>query len=141
MGKRFVFVTEDLWTDKKFLDLSTDARLLFMWAWMPPQASVCGLYAVAPSTLGSALGASQTDASRGRIGRVRDALGELESKGMVLYDWATNVIWVVNRVKYAARPPAAVNYMQREIRRVPDSPLVDDFISLYGPLLQIEGKK
>jgi len=74
----------------------------------------------------------------GRLGRVQEALSELEYAGMLRYDWAAHVLWVVNRVRYAANSPKAINYMQREVRRVHNSPLVDEFLSRYGEVLQID---
>jgi hypothetical protein len=139
--KRFVFVTDELWTDAKFLRLSTDARLLFMWSWMPPHSNACGLYKCSLRDLEVALGSSPSDDTQGRSGRVEAALDELAGAGMLLFDHENEVLWVVNRVKYAARTAKAVAWMQKELRRVPASPLVDEFISRYARMLSIEGKK
>jgi len=142
--RRFVFVHEDLWTDEKFLSLSTDARLLFMWSWMPPHAAVCGLYKATAEDIIRALGPSRMlkgdDDVQERLLRASLALRELHMAGMVEYDKANEVIWVVNRVKHAPHTPKAINYMQGEVFLCPDSPLVDRFISRWGRLLQINGR-
>lgn len=133
--RSWVKVTGKLWTDTKFLDLSTDARLLFIWSWMPPHASVCGLYGASMKQLSRALGLSEHVASGEQIGRVLSALGELRERGMVLYDDENEVLWCVNRVKHAPQTPATVELMQQEVLACPESPLVDAFIARYGSLL------
>jgi hypothetical protein len=138
--KRFVVVTEDLWTDAKFLKLSTDARCIFMWSWMPPHSNVCGLYRCSLRDLERALGPSLADESIGRRGRVEHALDELSSAHMLHFDSHNEVLWVVNRVKHAARTPKSVAYMQKELRAIPDSPLVDRFLTRWGSFLGLLGK-
>jgi hypothetical protein len=144
-SKRFVFVHEDLWTDQKFLSLSTDARVLFMWSWMPPHAAVCGLYKATAEDVIGALGPARQlggdDSIEERLMRASLALRELHKAGMVEYDKTNSVIWVVNRVKHAPQTPRAINYMQGEVYECPESPLVDRFLSRWGRLLNIRGRE
>ena len=135
MSNRFVKLEEDTWTDRKFLALSTDARLLFIWSWSLPHAALCGLYRATLRDLGDALGAHDSDSQQGRLGRVRRALDELDQAGMVKHDATTQVLWVVNRVKHQYLTPKSISVMQREVRNCPDSPLVDEFLQRYGRVL------
>lgn len=136
MRGRFAIVKEELWTDRKFLALSSEARLLFIWSWCPPHAAVCGLYSVSPRQLQKALGEGMHDLTIEAA--VKIALDELEEAGLLRYDWDNEVVWVVNRVKHAATTPRARSLMQRELRACPDSPLVDAFVKRYGRTLGVE---
>lgn len=136
--RSWVKVTGKLWTDAKFLSLSTDARLLFIWSWMPPHASICGLYGASIKQLSRALGASEYVPSSESAGRVRRALGELRERQMLLYDDENEVVWAVNRVKHAPSTPQTVAIMQQEVLACPESPLVDVFIERYGRQLGLD---
>jgi hypothetical protein len=140
-GKRYVTVTEDLWTDAKFLKLSSEARLLFIWSWMPPHANVCGIYKCSLRDLERALGASVVNGSQGLRERVERALDELRSLNMLHFDGENEVLWVVNKVKYVAKTAKTAAFMQKELRRVPDSPLVEQFVRKWGRMLNVEGVK
>lgn len=134
---RYVIVKESLWTDAKFASLATDARLLFMWSWMPPHSTVCGLYGCSWKQLERALGYSQI-VDDSRLGeRVGIALAQLESMGMLRYDTDNEVLWAVNRVKHAPTSEATIRLMQREVQRCPTSPLVDEFVQMHGPALNL----
>lgn len=135
MSQRFSILKEELWTDRKFLALSTDARLLFIWAWSPPHSAACGLYRASWKQLKRGLGAQEAGERRTIDTRLEDALQELDARGMVRYDREEEVLWVVNRVKHAATSRRAATLMAAEVRSAPDSPLVDEFLVRYGKQL------
>lgn len=149
MADRFVVVSEKLWTDAKFLALTPDSRLLFLWSWMPPHATVCGLYrasykdlcaAIEPTIRGPQGGVIPPHRREDVRDRLGEALDELGAAAMLRYDGVNDVIWVVNRVRYAARTPKAVAYMQRELQWVPESPLLDLFLAKWGRTLSLEDR-
>lgn len=70
--------------------------------------------------------------------RVQNALDELAAKPLVKWDPEHEVIWVVNRVRYANRSPKVARAMQKEVERAPTSPLVVEFVEKYGAQLGIE---
>lgn len=134
---RFVIVRENLWTDSKFLALGNDARLLFMWSWMPPHANLSGLYRSSLPHLESAIGESSAPSQFGAGERLQYALDELRRERMLLFDFDHELVWVVNKVKYAATSPKAIALMQREFRAAPASPLADLFVARWGKHLRL----
>jgi hypothetical protein len=127
----------EAWTDSKFMSLSTDARLLFLWAWTNDRAAICGLYECSPKQMKRGLGHQASEYSQDE--RVEFALKELHDAGMVRYDDDNDVLWVVNRVKHANVSARAAKAMQREVRSCPDSPLVMAFLKKYGAELGFAG--
>jgi hypothetical protein len=123
------------WNDPAFLELSTDARLLFVWTWTAPANALCGLYHVSPRMLERAL-EERPGASDGELrARVRAALLELAAKPLVLYDDDAEVLWVVNRARYANRSPKVAVLLRREVEECPPSPLKEKFVIAHGDRL------
>lgn len=133
-GSRFSALKEELWRDRKFLSLTTDARLLFIWAWSPPHSTICGLYRTSWKQMKSGLGRCPDDKRLLDI-RLQDALEELSAKDMLHYDPENEVLWVVNRVKHAAVSRRAAGLMVGEFRRAPESPLAEAFMERWGTQL------
>ena len=129
----WVRVDGRLWTDRKFLALSTEARLLFVWSWQPPHATVCGLYSASLKQLGRAVGDPVCSLEDNCAERVGGALEELGAARMLKYDPEAEVVWAVNRVKFVEPLTSKVlTLMRREVAACPDSPLVDEFLSRWG---------
>ncbi len=125
------------WNDQAFIELSTDARLLFIWSFTSPPSALCGLYYVSPRQLERALEERPGASSDPLRARVRDALLELARKPMVLYDDDAEVLWVVNRARYANRSPKVRVLLAREVRECPPSPLRDRFLEVYAQALDL----
>jgi hypothetical protein len=132
----YVVVDDKLWQDEKFLRLSADAKLIFIWAWMPPHSAVSGLWYCEMEEICQVLDHRGT-AANGVLVRAYSALAELAEKRMVLYDDDNHVMYVVNRVKYASKSPASLKLMRNEVKQVPESPLVDLFLAEHGPTLRL----
>jgi hypothetical protein len=128
---RFTLLENAVWEDQAFRVLGVDARLMFLWAWSNPSAAICGLYHTSEKRL---LRALELGAEPNRIGR---ALEELSYKPLVRYDAANEVIWVVNRARHANRSPRVASRMQKEVQECPDSPLVEEFVAIYGEMLRL----
>lgn len=105
-----------------------------MWTWTNPRSTICGLYQVSmwEMRLGLRENPPATEA------RVLKAIEELGAKPLVKFDAEHEVIWVVNRVRYANRSPKVARAMQKEVERAPTSPLVREFVEMYGGQLGIE---
>jgi hypothetical protein len=130
----------EAWTDSKFMSLSTEARLLFLWAWTNDKAAICGLYECTVKQMIRGLGHGVAEfPEEDDQERVAMALRELHDAGMVRYDEDNEVLWVINRVKYANVSARAARHMQREVRSCPDSPLVMAFLKKYGAELGFAG--
>ena len=128
MHQRFAMLHAQTWADEKFLALSDDARLLFVWSLSQPDASVCGLYTCTTREMAAAFQENPTHPlTQGQ--RVQLALRELAEAGMVQYDPEWQHLWVVNRVKYQATSstrnynPKAIRLMRTEVNNMPDCPL------------------
>lgn len=122
------------WIDPAFVELSPDARLLFIWAWTGPTNALCGLYHVSPRMLERALAERRGPDDLLRE-RVRQALVELARKPLVLYDDDAEVIWVVSRAKHANRSPKVRVLLAREVEACPTSPLKEEFLRIHGARL------
>lgn len=135
----FAQVMTSLWRDPDFLALDADARLLFLWSWTHDRAGVSGLYrASVLALMGALVRDPHTDDTV--EDRVRDALAQLLApKPMLLFDNDHEVLWVVNRARYANRSPRAAQLMRDEYERVPDCPLRDEFARRYWRALNLGG--
>lgn len=126
-----------LWNDTDFRDLTTDARLLFIWSWTNPEASISGLYHVSVKAMGRALGRpSGHTLDQDVEERVEKALEELGQKPLVLYDYDEEVIWVVNRARFTNRSPNQQKAIQRGYESCPPSPLREQFKNVYESILE-----
>lgn len=134
----FTMVLARTWRDPAFIDLGSDARLLFLWALSNPDAAMCGLYRATPTQMANALQRDGIPAGS-TVARVAVALDQLEVKPLALYDEQTQVLWVVNRARHANRSPACAEHMAREIARVPECILRRRFRRAYPGLLDAAG--
>lgn len=128
------------WEDGPFLALGGDARLLFIWSWTNPGATICGLY---PATL-EEMAVALPDVPEGPlpeevVDRLDAALMELAAKPLVAYDYDNQVLWVLTRAAKANRSPKVLVKMQREFGAVPWSPLKDQFAARYPAIANTTG--
>ena len=132
----WAMVQTSMWRDPAFRELSTEARLLFVWSWTNEHAAICGLYTASERQVRAAIGES----ANGRAGDVVAlALEELGRKPLLAYDFDAEVLWVVNRAAHANRSPKTAVAMRREYERCPPSPLRDAFAARYGHALNLGG--
>lgn len=130
----FAILHTKMWRDPAFVDLTPDARLLFLWAWTNPEAAISGLYAVSAKRMAQALGAMPGDPASAWAAKVDAALKELAAKPLVLWDDDAEVLWVVTRAHHSNRSPKAAAVMTKELARCPPSPLKEAFIERYPAL-------
>jgi hypothetical protein len=124
-----------VWRKPSFLELSTDARLLYLWSWTNPAANLIGLYRAGVSELVAAVGPAN---GRPGLERLEDALRELSRKPLLLYDDDAALLWVVGRVEHVLTSPKVRIAMRRQFAEVPPGILRDRFVALYGSLLDLE---
>jgi hypothetical protein len=134
---RFSTVENAMWTDPAFIALPTDARLLFIWGWTNPTASICGLYHASMKMMQRAL----QEGPLADVERVQKALGALGQKPLMLWDANAELVLVVNRARHANRSPKVALAMQREVESCPSSPLVEQFVELHGNTLNLRLRK
>lgn len=133
----WTMVLHALHDDPAYQELEADARLLFLWSFTNPDATLCGLYRASWRQLASALGPLNGRVPVAVDRRVEAALNALERKPLVLYDEEREVLWVVNRARHANRSPKVATAMRREFERCPASPVKDQFKRRYGRQLQL----
>lgn len=147
MSKRFAILQCETWNDEGFVELSNDARLLFLWGWSNPQAAICGLYEVQfpASHMAAAIGDVTGGSSLTNAERIARALRELEAKPLMFFDerhglaeLQRGVVWVVNRCFHSNTSAKAAEIMAREWCKVPDGPLKDAFYARYGDALRLD---
>lgn len=123
------------WIDTPFLALGADARLLFIWSWTNPQATISGLYEVGLEKIAEALPGMPFEGDRpltdDEVDRLDRALVSLADKPLVVYDYDHRVLWVPSRAAKANRSPKVLKAMQREFGRCPQSPVKELFAGRY----------
>ncbi len=137
----FELVQRRIWTDPAWLELSSDAKVLFLWTWTAPTNALCGIYHVSPRMLERVFDPRPGPSSPETRERVRSCLLELARKPLVVYDDDSEVLWVVSRAKHANRSPKVAVLLKREVEECPPSPLKDDFLKLYGSRLGLNGRR
>lgn len=134
----FALLETETWRDGDFCALTSDARLIFLWAWTNPHAAICGLYRLHGDPARSLLRAiGPCDPPLELHARIECALGELEQKPMMLLDPRAGVLWVCERARRSLLSAKAQKIMLKEYARVPDSPLKEAFADRYGEALGI----
>lgn len=123
------------WEDGPFLRLGADARLLFIWSWTNPHATICGLYEASLERIALALPGLPDEGERPlteqEVQRLDTALVELAAKPLVVYHYETRVLYVPKRAAKANRSPKVLTAMQREFARCPQSPCKEMFAARY----------
>jgi len=79
-----------IWTDAWFSELQPDEKLMFIYLFSNPNASVCGMYEMPKRNISLDTGIS--------LDRVSEILNKLSAAGKVFYE--NGIVWVVNLKKY-----------------------------------------
>ena len=94
---RFGQVETSIWTDDRFLGLSPNAQLLWLFLLSSPNAILPGVVVAGPATIGETI--------RRTTDEVKSSLIEIQNSGLgVQFDLASRLIWVVNSLR--DHPPA-----------------------------------
>ena len=118
---KFRQLSTQLWMDEKFLSLSMEARLLFVWMFTHPESGSSGLFTLNKETCRTQTGVKD----------IEKTIEELEDIERVRYDYKHNIVWVINQFKHASKSPKIVIGVFFEIQRLPGSFLIDSFIEKY----------
>lgn len=116
-------VKTQLWNDVKFLEVSPEAKLLFIWTFTHPDTNCSGL-----TLFNDDVCMRQTSLSRKVMEK---AMLELIEIAMVEYDKKYNILWVMNQFKHAPKSPKIVEAVIREILSLPNSATIDHFMRRY----------
>lgn len=86
-----------IWSDPQFEALSPEAKLLFFHLLTNSLRMSSGLYVITLRRMAQETGMA--------VDRVKQALGDICEAGMVKYDDAKSVVWIVNALKYIQDTP------------------------------------
>lgn len=103
-----------IWNDKKFLALTDDAQLIFFFLMTHPTQTALGAFR------GTRAGLAEE--KRWPLDRFMAAFDALRGAGMVEFDDAAHLVWVVNALKYD-RPesPNVIRFWSRQFHALPES--------------------
>lgn len=133
MSAEFRSVQTRMWReDEWFQGLDTDARLLFIYLFTNPSASISGIYRLPLRTMAFESGLS--------VERVIELLAQFSAANKAHY--ADGTLWVVrmreNQIPGIVSPKVKVR-LDKDVAAVPDSPLKTAYLTHYG--YPINGKK
>lgn len=113
-----------IWSDSDFVDLTADAKLLYLWSFTNPSCGMSGLY---KAPIG--LAAYQTGLTPKRIEK---AIGELAGRDF-LY-WIDGVVWVRSRVKHLrTRTSQIARSVELDVSKIAEGhPLRIRFLDRYA---------
>ena len=126
-------INDAFWDDPEVMRLKMVPRMLFNYCMQSPRANLFGIYRLGFETIHKHLCLTRQQAIA--------AFVELSAKGFVHYDVEREVVWVVNRARFAARSPRHWLGIGRVLECLYKSPLVGHFIRYYHQRLIGRGKQ
>jgi len=121
-------VESKFWQDEKIRNISEDARYLMLYLLTSPHRNILGLYFLPLPYACFDLGWDEK--------RFRKGLGELLDKGLVKYDFETNVIFICNYLKH--NPLENSNQVKSAIGKLSETPTTSLFQDLLAILKQLD---
>ncbi len=113
-----------LWSDPKFEPLPPGAKLLFCYLLTNTLRMSSGLYVITPKRMA-------IDTSI-KLEEVEQALIELAEAGMVKYDDAKSVVWVVNALRYIQNTTQMRKSVLNDLCFNTSSSLVEEFLKYHS---------
>lgn len=117
-------IDSSMWaTNDEFMDLSPNAKLLYLWSFTNPDCNMAGLYRVSERTMRQQTGLSASQLER--------ALVELAERAFVVYD--RPILWVRSRAKHLrTKGDKMATSVARAVGELPfDHPLRIAFLRQY----------
>jgi len=111
--------------DKWFQDLPVDARLLWVYLFTNPSASICGMYRLPVKTIAFESGLT--------CKRVEELLEQFEQAGKIVYQ--DSILWVVKMRDNQLGPKISENQQKgidKDISKVPASEIKNKYLERYG---------
>ena len=112
-----------MWSDPKFEPLSALAKLLFVYLLTNTLRGSSGLYVITPKRMAADISVT--------LKEVEQALMELTEAGMVKYDDAKSVVWVVNALRYIQDTPQMRKSVINDLCFNTSSFLVKEFLKQH----------
>ena len=113
-----------MWSDPKFEPLSALAKLLFVYLLTNSLRMSSGLYVITPKRMAADISVT--------LKEVEQALMELTEAGMVKYDDAKSVVWVVNALRYIQNTTQMRKSVLNDLCFNTSSSLVEEFLKYHS---------
>ncbi len=113
-----------IWADPDFMDLTADARFVYIWSFTNEHCGMSGVYKIGPQSIAFETGLD--------LDAVRAAWEELERADFLIT--AGHHVFVRTRVKrLRTRTPQIAKSIAKDLEKLPpDSPLIARFLTEYG---------
>jgi hypothetical protein len=126
MAAEYRSVHTEMWrADDWFQTLPTDARLLWIYLFTNPSASVAGIYKLPLRTMANETGLD--------LSRVTDLLAEFSTAKKAYYQ--DGIVWVRKMRDYqlpGKTSPQLIAHLNKEIAKIPDGYLKREYLIAYG---------
>lgn len=116
-------INTSFWTDPKVRQLAPDGKLLMLYLITCPHTNVGGIYYVPEIVV-----LHETGMKKNALDTLWNTLSKL---GLVLRDHQTEVVWVVNMMKYQGRGEKVFAAAANQLLTLHNSPLVKKFLQRY----------
>jgi hypothetical protein len=113
-----------IWSDPDFESYSPKAKLLFIYLVTCPHRNESGLYSISLAKIAFECGMTAAE--------VEKSMAELSTRGKVMYDSATSVVWVVNAVRYQSINANCVTSIASDVGRCSSRTLAIRFCQYYS---------
>lgn len=117
-------ISNTIWADSDFLDLSASAKLVYLWSFTNPRCGMAGIYRVGESVI-----AFETKLS---VARVSSALAELARSRFAFYE--DGVLFVRTRVRHLRQKTNPIaKSIANDLKTIPERhPLRAQFLREYS---------
>ena len=119
----FRTIETSIWTDPKVSSLASDGKLLFVYLVTNSHGHLGGIY-----YLPRVLMQLETGIAKSRLDTLCDTLSDL---GLVKFDTAREVVWVVNMLRYQGRGDKVNRSVAKHVQTLHKSCLIKDFATHY----------
>jgi len=114
-----------IWSSPDFQALSSDGKFVFIYLFSNSHRNEAALYRITPKTI-----SNETDLS---ADQVNTALSELANRTLIKWDQDSNIIWVVNAIKYQKLSPNEVTGIKNALATI-DHEYVEELLTYYEKL-------
>ena len=115
-----------IWTDPRFMPLSTDAKLVFIYLLSGPETNAVGCFRCTPMNIAASEVCSIENAAH--------SLDELSATGIIKYDQTVKVVFLPRFLKYnPICNPSAGKAAGKALNQIPETPLIAEVIEFLKP--------
>ncbi|WP_213996428.1 hypothetical protein [Tepidanaerobacter syntrophicus] len=120
-----------IWSSPDFQELSSDAKLVFIYTFSNQHRTESGIYKITVKTISNETDISPED--------VKIAVDELCSKNLIRFDYDNNLIWVINALKYQKVNPNGMKAVIKDLNTIGNHEYVLSFLEYYAEVFSSFG--